>query len=124
MIDTSKNNIDGFVDVFVNLSTGEIHLGNPYTSEENRPEHLPGRYKFLGTANLKFSMELKTQPKFKAGDKVIIYDETPAVILAVDPMLMKYTIKVPDDYVPSFSCFYGPGVHDVEFAINGWMVKV
>ena len=123
MIDTSKNNIDGFVDVFVDLSTGKIHLGEPYVSEEYRPKLLFGGYKFLGTANIKFFMELKIQPKFKAGDKVIIFDEIPAEILAVDPMLMKYIIKVPDNYIPRFDWFYGPGVHDVDFYINGWMVK-
>lgn len=124
MIDTSKNTIDNYVDVYLNQSTGEIHLSEPYTSEEDKPAQSLLGYKFLGVGTLKFFMELKRQPKFESGDEVIIWDEVPALILNVDTMRMAYTVKISDDFIPRWKDDYIPGsIAEIDFYINGWMKK-
>lgn len=124
MIDTSKNTIDNYVDVYLDQNTGKIHLSDPYTSEEDKPAPSLLRHKFLGTGTLKFFMELKCQPKFEPGDEVIIWDEMSALIMAVDPIRMTYTIKVSDNFIPRWKDDYIPGsIAEIDFYINGWMKK-
>lgn len=126
-----KNVCQGYVEVYLEKSTGKLKLGEPYMSEKDRPQHVERdicNYTYLGTANIQFVLPFKKLPKFNEGDKALLYGYVPIKILKVDIEKEEYTVTV-DEYEYEMDKFYKTlgytfgSQHKITFLLNGQMTK-
>lgn len=121
------NKYHGFVEVYLDKSTGELKLGEPYMTEDERPKRVERdtyAYKHLGTATIQFAMPFKRFPKFEIGDEVLIFGEVPARILGYDIKKQEYDIIIHGDPHPIYAKYdFEPGYHKVSFSLNGQIIK-
>lgn len=126
-----KNVCQGYVEVYLEKSTGKLKLGEPYMSEKDRPQHVERdicNYTYLGTANIQFALPFKRIPKFDVGDKALLYSYVPVKIVKVDTEKEEYTVMV-DEYEYEMDKIYKKlgfvfgRRHTISFALNGQMTK-
>lgn len=121
------NKYHGFVEVYLDKSTGELKLGEPYMTEDEKPKRVERdtyAYKHLGTATIQFAMPFKRVPKFEIGDEVLIFGEIPARILGYDTNKQEYDIIIHGEPHPIYAKYdFDPGYHKVSFSLNGQIIK-
>ena len=122
---SEENNCHGFVEVYLNKSSGEIVLGSPYMDENNHPARVEKdvqNFQYLGTANISFKMPFRRQPKAKVGDIVQIWDVI-ARVIKVNIKLAYYIIEITeeDNIGNEENNFLGYGLHNISFNNNGWI---
>ena len=125
------NVCQGYVEVYLEKSTGKLKLGEPYMSEKDRPQHVERdtcNYTYLGTANIQFALPFKRFPKFMEGEEALFFGYVPVKILTVDPEKEEYTVTVTADEYESDSIYKKMGYtlgsqHTIPFYLNGQLTK-
>lgn len=128
-IDTSNNKFNGFVDVYLEKSTGQLILGKPYMDIKDRPDRVEydvHGHRYIGTANISFSMPFKPQSKFRVGDKILMFSYQPATIISINEETCNYTVRITEEDMNYPGCpkIYSPGIHQISFDCNGQIIKL